>query len=138
MKLDRTTRTAAAIGTAAILAVALPVSAAFWPAPQEHRIDLSRYDAITRIGDAALPTDPYCDTPEMVDISLSEDFGERITLSALNPDNTRMDFWSSDMMGTWTVTYTRADGVMCVVGSGTGWTDGAAPGAFMEQAGVAL
>lgn len=129
-------RTAAAIGLALVLA--LPAGAALWPERKHDTLDLARFDAITRIGAAALPTDPYCDTPEMIDISLSEDFAEKITLSALNPDATRMDFWSSDLMGTWTVTYTRADGVMCVVDSGTGWTAGAAPSQFMEKAGIIL
>ena len=127
-----------AIALAATAALALPVSAALWPQAQGHSIDLSRFDAITRTGEAALATDPYCDTPDVVDISLSEDFAERISMSALNPDGTRMDFWSSDLMGTWTLTYTRADGIMCVVTSGTGWSVGSSPTAFMRDAGMAI
>ncbi|MFT4150748.1 MAG: hypothetical protein QM656_11180 [Paracoccaceae bacterium] len=138
MKRTNTTRTAIAMGATVFLAIAVPAGAALWPAAPQKTVDLARFDAITRIGAEALPTDPYCDTVDMIDVSLSEDFAERITLSALNPDSTRLDFWSSDLMGTWTVTYTRADGVMCVVGSGTGWRAGDAPARFMEQAGVAL
>lgn len=129
-------RSSIAVAVVATAALALPVSAALWPQAQSPHIDLSRFDAITRIGVEALPTDPYCDTPDVVDISLSEDFAERISLSAMNPDGTRMDFWSSDLMGTWTVTYTRADGIMCVVTSGTGWAEGASPAAIMRGAGV--
>jgi hypothetical protein len=125
----------------AVLAATLPVSAALWPAtpaPVTGAINLALYDAVPRVGDAQLPTDPFCDSPDIVAISLTEDYAEEITLSAMNDDGTRFDFWASGQSGTWTVTYTRADGIACVVGSGTGWSDGAAPADFLQRAGVAL
>jgi len=125
----------------AVLAAALPVSAALWPAtptPATGAINLAVYDDMPRVGRAQLPTDPFCDRPDIVAISLAEDYAEQIMLSAKNDDGTRFDFWASGPSGTWTVTYARADGVACVVGSGIGWSDGASAGTFLQEIGITI
>jgi hypothetical protein len=130
---------ASAIAGFAILAV--PASAALWaalPQPGTDSLDLTVYDTMPRIGAEQVPTDPYCDVQETLVINLTEEYGEELSLSALNPDQTRFDFWTSDDAGTWTVTYTRTDGVACVIGSGVGWAQGAAPGVFLSEVGVDL
>lgn len=121
---------------AAGAALALPAFAAQPPAVSP--MDLSVYDAMPRIGEAQLATDPYCDMPDTLAVSLVEDYAEEIVLSAQNPEGRRFDFWASDAFGTWTVSYTRADGVACVVGSGTGWQPGDSAGARMQQIGLRL
>ena len=130
-----------AASAVAVLAASFPVSAALWPAiptPSTGEINLAIYDNMARIGEAQRATDPFCDVPDVVAISLSEDHAEQIVLSAMNPDGTRFDFWASEQSGTWTVTYARSDGITCVVGSGTGWTNGGAPSLFMHEAGITL
>lgn len=116
----RTTIRRLALAGAALSVAALPV-AALVP-PQGDRIDLGRYDAITRVGNAQLPTDPYCAAPSTLAADLGEAYGEDIRLTAARDGGRMFQVWASDEAGTWTVSYTRPDGVACVIGSGTGWT----------------
>lgn len=121
---------------AILAATAFPVAAA-QPFVQPQ-IDLTVYDEMPRIGDAQLATDPYCDRPDALAASLSEDYAEEVVLTAQSMEGKRFDFWASGTMGTWTVSYTRADGVACVVGTGIGWESGDSAGAHMQQIGLHL
>lgn len=125
-----------ALAGAAIATAALPALAAMKPAVQP--IDLSVYDAMPRVGEAQLPTDPYCDRPDTLAVSLGEEYGEEVMLSAMNPNGTSFRFWASDEFGTWTVSYRRSDGIACVVGSGTGWSRGDSAQARMQGLGIDL
>lgn len=120
----------------AAMAISAPAMAAQPPTVQP--MDLSVYDAMPRVGEAQLVTDPYCDQPDTLAASLIEDYAEAVVLSTRNPNGTRFDFWASAAGGTWTVSYTRADGVACVVGSGIGWQKGDSAGARMQQIGLSL
>lgn len=128
-------RTLGLVG-AVLVASAFPVVAA--QPPVQPDLDLSVYDQMPRVGNAQLATDPYCDRPDALAVSLSEDYAEEVVLTAQDMDGKRFDFWASETMGTWTVSYTRADGITCVVGSGTGWTSGDSAGAHMQQIGLRL
>ncbi|MDH2327900.1 hypothetical protein QCN27_13600 [Cereibacter sp. SYSU M97828] len=125
-----------ALALAAIATTALPAFAAI--RPETPSIDLAFYDAMPRIGEAQLPTDPYCDRSDTLAATLGEEYGEEVMLAAMNPNGTSFRFWASDEFGTWTVSYVRADGVNCVVGSGTGWTEGDSAAGHMQALGIDL
>ncbi len=118
-----------------LLAVFAAPAFAAQPAPVAP-MDLSVYDQMPRVGNAQLATDPYCDQPDALAASLVDDYAEEVVTTSDNADGTRFDFWASEEMGTWTVSYIRADGVACVVGSGTGWESGDSAGAQMQQIGL--
>lgn len=114
---------------------ALPVAAVM--PPQGDTVDLAYYDGVQRIGNAQLATDPYCATPETLAADLGEVYGEDIILSAAR-DSRQFDVWASGDAGTWTVSYTRPDGVACVIGSGTGWDDGDDASSRLQEVGLQL
>ena len=113
-----------ALAGAALTVLAGPVAAVVNNAPMPERVDLAYYDGVTRTGMDQLPTDPYCADPETLAIDLSEVYGEDIVATHARDDGRSFDLWASPEMGTWTVSYTRVDGVACVIGSGTDWDDG--------------
>lgn len=123
-----------ALAGAAIATAALPAFAAMAPGVQP--IDLTVYDQMPRIGEAQLATDPYCDRPDTLAIVLAEEYAEDVVATEANADGTSFDFWASEEFGTWTVSYTRADGISCVVGSGTGWDAGDNPSGPMREIGI--
>lgn len=111
-----------------LAAVALPVAAAMAPIGRPdvkvtYQADLATLDAVTRTGAALELEDPFCDTPEVVAISLVEDYFETLQFSLWGKGEARLDLWSANATGTWTLVYTRTDGVACVAASGTGWAD---------------
>ncbi|QUS36407.1 hypothetical protein [Falsirhodobacter algicola] len=132
-----TTRRLALAGAALTLA-ALPVHAAMPPAMKGETVDLAYYDSISRTGTDQLPTDPYCAAPDMLAADLGEAYQEDIVLTAMNPDGTQFDVWASGAAGTWTVSYTRADGIACVIGSGTDWSTGDDASARLTDVGLPL
>ncbi|WP_128255088.1 hypothetical protein [Falsirhodobacter deserti] len=123
-----------ALAGAALTIAALPVSAAM--PPQGDRVDLAYYDSITRTGNDQLPTDPYCAEPSTLAADLGEAYGEDLVLSAKRDNGRQFDVWASDAAGTWTVSYTRPDGISCVIGSGTGWDRGESASARLEEVGL--
>lgn len=131
---------AAATLLAAAVSATMPASAAYRAAPPDGStgLDLARFDRIDRIGAAQLPTDPYCDHRASVIINLIEEYAEDLALSAFTPEGRHLDLWASDAAGTWTVIYTRKDGVACVVGSGIGWDAGVPAPDYFRQVGLAL
>lgn len=98
--------------------------------------DLSVFDDIDRIG-ADQPHDiPYCDRRPLLLRTLSEDFAEAPVAQSPLDAGRRVELWASDVMGTWTAVYTRADGVSCVVSSGVDWQRSTDPVALLEQEGL--
>lgn len=119
----RTTISRLALAGAAVTALALPVAAVM--PPEGDRIDLAYYDSIQRTGNAQLASDPYCAAPATLAGDLSEAYGEDLVLSATRDNGRQFDVWASEASGTWTVSYTRPDGIACVIGSGTDWSGNA-------------
>ncbi|MCJ8138237.1 hypothetical protein [Falsirhodobacter halotolerans] len=125
-----------ALAGAALTVLAGPVAAVVNPASGAERVDLAYYDAVTRTGMDQLATDPYCASPEMLAIDLGEVYGEDIVATHARDDGRSFDLWASPEMGTWTVSYTRPDGVACVIGSGTDWDAGDSATERLVQVGL--
>lgn len=87
--------------------------------------DLSVFDTITRIGDEQTADEPYCDVRPTLIKTLDHDFAESSKAKSPLAMERSVELFASDVMGTWTAVYTRADGVACIVSSGIGWEDGA-------------
>jgi len=98
--------------------------------------DLSAFDKITTIGTAQSPDAPYCDhRGEMLKV-LHHDFAESPRYETSLGSNRKVELLSSNVMGTWTALYTRADGVSCVVSSGMDWKSGENPIALLHKEGI--
>lgn len=98
--------------------------------------DLAAFDAITEIGADQSVDVPYCDRrPELL-MTLAEDFAEVPVAQAPLEGQRRVELWASEVMGTWTAVYTRADGVSCVVSSGVNWTRAGDPVALLASEGL--
>lgn len=54
---------------------------------------------------------------------LSGRYDEQRTGAGLQNSRQMLEVWSSSDTGTWTVLITRADGVSCIVATGTNWLD---------------
>lgn len=80
----------------------------------------------------ALPGQPWCGRAAEVATSLRHDFEEERV--ATNGRDTAL--WGSALMGTWTMVLERADGTSCVIASGIGFRDGAAPSAYFTRVGL--
>lgn len=98
--------------------------------------DFSVFDAITRIGAAQPADEPFCDRREKLLQTLDHDFAEHPHLRSPLDARRSVELWASEVMGTWTAVYTRADGVACVVSSGIGWETGHDPLALLQAEGL--
>jgi hypothetical protein len=98
--------------------------------------DLSAFDDVTTIGASQSPDVPYCDhRGEMLKV-LHHDFAESPRFEKSLGSNRKVELLGSNVMGTWTALYTRADGVSCVVSSGTDWKSGENPVALLHKEGI--
>ena len=70
---------------------------------------------------------PHCAAHATLAASLTADFNEVQVASRTSGSGLVMQIFASEEMGTWTVVHAGADGVSCVVASGTGWMPGATP-----------
>ena len=98
--------------------------------------DLSVFDTITEVGEAQSPDVPFCDHRADLLAVLDHDFAESPRVQHPLGDARSVELWASDVMGTWTAVYTRADGVSCVVSSGIGWTSGHDAIALLDAEGL--
>lgn len=98
--------------------------------------DLSVFDALTEIGEAQSVDVPYCDIRATLLRTLDHDFAEHPRLRSPLDARRSVELWASEVMGTWTAVYTRADGVSCVVSSGIGWQQGNDPLALLQSEGL--
>ncbi|OCX65312.1 hypothetical protein BFP70_09595 [Thioclava sp. SK-1] len=147
--------------TATAITVALPVTVALSKVdPQENAVqrssafaeagrpmdnisgepfaqgDLSIFDDIQQIGMDQSVDVPYCDRRAKLLNTLDHDFAEKpLAHQSLKSDRS-VELWASDLMGTWTAVYTRADGISCVVSSGIGWERDDSPIARLETEGL--
>ena len=98
--------------------------------------DLSVFDTITEIGQAQSPDVPFCDHRADLLSVLDHDFAESPRAQRPLEGQRSVELWASDIMGTWTAVYTRADGVACVVSSGIGWERGHDAIALLQDEGL--
>ena len=74
-----------------------------------------------------LPTSLYaqnnCAQRDLVIEKLSANYGEAFGGGGLQNSNRVFEVWFSEEKGTWTILMTRADGVTCIMASGTNWRD---------------
>jgi len=104
--------------------------------PDVHWGDLSVFDAVSEIGAAQSPDVPYCDHRHALLDTLDHDFAEKQRVITPLEQNRSVELWASDIMGTWTAVYTRADGVACVISSGVDWQAGDNPVALLKSEGL--
>lgn len=57
----------------------------------------------------------------MVVERLTDRYGETLAAGGLRSDNHLLEVWAAVDTGTWTVLMTRADGIACVLATGTDW-----------------
>lgn len=62
---------------------------------------------------------PLCDTRENVTALLADSYGETVRVSGLAGETALMELFASDETGTWSITMTLPDGMMCLMASGT-------------------
>ncbi len=69
---------------------------------------------------------------------LQQDYFEELTAGGLNAsetDTTVIEVWSSPQTGTFTVMSTNADGLTCIIATGTDWFAPKTPGLPQDTAG---
>jgi hypothetical protein len=69
----------------------------------------------------AQPIPPNCAERDLVVERLESTFGEAFAGGGLQSDTQLLEVWRSPEQGTWTLLMTGADGLTCVVASGTHW-----------------
>jgi hypothetical protein len=64
---------------------------------------------------------PQCAKRDLVLTQLTEKYGETRRGMGLAADNSVMEMFASPLSGSWTITVTLPDGMMCLVASGQGY-----------------
>lgn len=80
--------------------------------------------AATLIATSAMPLQAQqnnCAARNTVIERLELDFGESLAGGGLQTDTQVIEIWAADDTGTWTVLLTNADGLSCIMASGTNW-----------------
>lgn len=72
-------------------------------------------------GLAAMPAHaaPQCDSREVVTALLSENYGETPRFVGIAGEAALMEMFASEETGTWSITITLPDGIMCLMASGS-------------------
>ena len=71
----------------------------------------------------ALHAQNNCANRDLVIEKLEANYGETFAGGGLQNSNRVFEVWFSEEKGTWTILMTRADGVTCIMASGTNWRD---------------
>jgi len=82
----------------------------------------------------ALSAQTNCAERTTVVAKLETSYGEEFAGGGLQNANHVFEVWFSDEKGTWTILMTRADGMTCIMASGTNWRE-AMPG-LKKPAGI--
>ncbi len=79
--------------------------------------------AVAAAGMAAAPAHAQtsCAPRDTVLDRLQSSFGEALAAGGLQSQSQVLEVWASQDTGTWTVLMTNANGLTCVVASGTNW-----------------
>lgn len=64
---------------------------------------------------------PQCDTRDRVTALLADRYGETRRAVGIAGEAAVMELYASDEAGTWTITLTMPDGLMCLMASGEGY-----------------
>jgi hypothetical protein len=64
---------------------------------------------------------PHCDNRDRVTALLADRYGETRRAIGLAGQQAVMELYASDATGSWTITLTLPDGVMCLMASGAGF-----------------
>lgn len=64
---------------------------------------------------------PQCDARDRVVDHLAQRYGETRRAIGIAGNNAVMEMFAAEDTGTWTITVTMADGMMCLVASGAGY-----------------
>ncbi len=73
---------------------------------------------------AMLQAQSNCAARDKVVDRLSGKYGEAFSGGGLRNEESIYEVWHSEEKGTWTILMTRADGISCIMASGTNWRDG--------------
>ena len=73
---------------------------------------------------ASLQAQTNCAARDTVVEKLATGYGEALAGGGLQSATSVFEVWVSAEKGTWTILMTRADGVSCIMASGTNWLDG--------------
>ena len=73
---------------------------------------------------SALHAQVNCATRHSVVDKLAVKYGEAFGGGGLRSAESIFEVWISQELGTWTILMTRADGVSCIMASGTNWREG--------------
>lgn len=88
------------------------------------RLILASIAALTAMTGVAMAEPQNCAERDAVVSKLQGTFGEAFSGGGLQTDTSVFEVWTSPDDGTWTILMTRADGVSCVMASGTNWRPG--------------
>ena len=72
----------------------------------------------------ALHAQANCGARDSVVDKLSVKYGEAFSGGGLQNAESIFEVWHSAEKGTWTILMTRADGITCIMASGTNWREG--------------
>lgn len=72
---------------------------------------------------SAVSAQSNCATRDVVVDKLSAKYGEAFAGGGLQNTKQIFEVWFSPEKGTWTILMTRADGMSCIMASGTNWRD---------------
>ena len=73
---------------------------------------------------ATLHAQTNCAARDTVVEKLATGYGEAFAGGGLQSATSVFEVWFSEEKGTWTILMTRADGVSCIMASGTNWREG--------------
>ena len=76
------------------------------------------FAAIAAASSAEAQSPRTCGARALIVERLAEDYGERRRSMGLGANNSVMEVYASDETGTWTITLTMPNGMMCLVASG--------------------
>ena len=79
---------------------------------------------LAAIGPTTAFAQAACASREIVIEKLSDKYGESFAGGGLQNATSVFEVWFSKEKGTWTILMTRADGLSCIMASGTNWREG--------------
>ena len=82
---------------------------------------------------AAYAAQPRCAPRELALSKLSETYGEERQIMGLNPQGV-VEVFASDESGTWTITVTTPQGMMCIVAAGNAYLGDPGPAVLGQGA----
>jgi hypothetical protein len=88
---------------------------------------LAAFAALSFSGAAVAGEQTACDLRYKVVEHLARKYGEAVSASGISSVGALVEVFENPKTGTWTITVTAPGGPACLVGSGDGWRNNAAP-----------